>query len=113
MNIHRVAKPFGLWETGGMKKPELTDVGWLGPKDEMDRASHRFGKCSECHEIICVEKAVTDTQDTQPETNEMLYKAFRTHVKLKHSESAASATERSRLSYDHRQNLIDLDNWLP
>jgi hypothetical protein len=25
----------------------------------MDRASHRFGKCSECHETICVEKAVT------------------------------------------------------
>jgi hypothetical protein len=62
----------------------LTDVGWLGPKDEMDRASHRFGKCSECHEIICVEKSVTDTQNTQPETNEMLHKAFRTHVKLKH-----------------------------
>jgi hypothetical protein len=43
-NIHRVAKPFGLWETGGMKKPELTDAGWLGPRDEMDRASHRFGQ---------------------------------------------------------------------
>jgi hypothetical protein len=35
-----------------MKKPELTDVGWLGPKDEMDCASHRFGKCSNCDEII-------------------------------------------------------------
>ena len=71
-----------------MKKPELTDVGWLGPRDEMDRASHRFGKCSECHEIICVEKVVTDTQNTQPETNEMLYKAFRTHTKLKHGPNA-------------------------
>jgi hypothetical protein len=69
-----------------MKKPELTGVDWLGPKEEMDRASHRFGKCSECHEIICVEKSVTDTQDTQPETNEMLYKAFRIHVELRHSE---------------------------
>jgi hypothetical protein len=39
-----------------MKKPELTGAGWLGPKDEMDRASHRFGKCSNCDEIICVEK---------------------------------------------------------
>jgi len=29
---------------------------------------------------------VTDTQDTQPETTELLYKAFRTHVKLKHSD---------------------------
>ena len=38
--------------TWGMKKPELTDMGWLGPKDEMDRASHRFGKCSNCDEII-------------------------------------------------------------
>jgi hypothetical protein len=36
-----LAKLSGLWETGGMKKPELTDLGWLGPKDEMDRASHR------------------------------------------------------------------------
>ena len=68
-----------------MKKPELTEVDWLGPKDEMDRASHRFGKCSECHEIICVEKAVTDAQDIQRETTEVLYAAFRNHVALKHS----------------------------
>jgi hypothetical protein len=74
-----------------MKKPELTEVAWLGPREEMDRASHRFGKCSECLEIICVEKAVTDTQNTQPETNEMLYKAFRTHVKLKHPEDFSQA----------------------
>lgn len=52
----------------------------------MDDASHRFGKCSECREIICVEKAVTDSKSTQPETNEMLYSVFRTHVKLAHSE---------------------------
>jgi hypothetical protein len=78
-----------------MKKPELTNVGWLGPKDEMDRASHRFGKCSECQEIICVEKVVTDTQDTQPETAEMLHKAFRTHVELKHSEDARQALRAS------------------
>jgi hypothetical protein len=71
-----------------MKKPELTNVDWLGPKDEMDRASHRFGKCSECQEIICVEKAVADPQDTQPKTTEMLYQAFRTHVELKHPEDA-------------------------
>jgi hypothetical protein len=77
-----------------MKKPELTEVGWLGPKDEMDRASHRFGKCSECHEIICVEKAMTDTQNTQPETNEMLHKAFRSHVELKHSEDARPSAVR-------------------
>ena len=74
-----------------MKKPELTGLGWLGPRDEMDRASHRFGKCSECHEIICVEKVVTDTQNTQPETNEMLYKAFRAHAKLKHGPTALHA----------------------
>ena len=72
-------------------KPELTSVGWLGPRDEMDRASHYFGKCSECHEIICVEKAVTDAQDTQPETTDMLYGAFRTHVSLKHSEDSNRA----------------------
>jgi hypothetical protein len=81
-----------------MKKPELTDVGWLGPKDEMDRASHRFGKCSECREIICVEKAVTGGPSTQGQTTEMLYEAFRTHAKLKHSEdfdlAAIPATER-------------------
>ena len=68
-----------------MKKTELTDAGWLGPKYEMDSASHRFGKCSECHEIICVEKAVTDGPSAQGETTEMLNKAFRAHVKLKHS----------------------------
>jgi len=69
-----------------MKKPELTDTAWLGPKEEMDRASHRFGKCSECHEIICVEKAVTDGPSTHAKTSEMLHEAFRAHVKLKHSE---------------------------
>jgi hypothetical protein len=69
----------------GMKKPELTDAGWLGPRDEMDRASHRFGICSECREIVCVEKAVTNTQNTQSETNEMLDNAFREHVNLRHS----------------------------
>jgi hypothetical protein len=74
-----------------MKKPELTDVAWLGPKEEMDRASHRFGKCSECLEIICVEKAVTEAENTQPETNEMLYAAFRAHVKLKHGETFTQA----------------------
>jgi len=87
----RLAKLSGLWETWGMKKPELTDVGWLGPREEMDRASHHFGKCSECLEVICVEKAVTDTRDTQPETTEMLSKAFRAHVKLKHSEDFSQA----------------------
>jgi hypothetical protein len=76
-----------------MKKPELTDVGWLGPKDEMDRASHRFGKCSECNDIICVEKAVAGAQDTQPETTEMLYKAFRIHAKLTHSEDSKLTPE--------------------
>jgi hypothetical protein len=55
----------------------------------MDRASHLFGKCSECDEIICVEKAVAEKQNTQQETDEMIYKAFRTHVKLKHSEDAS------------------------
>jgi len=74
-----------------MKKPELTDAGWLGPKDGMDRASHRFGKCSDCHDIICVEKVVTDTQDTESETNDVLHEAFRTHVTLKHSEDASQA----------------------
>jgi|SRR5450755_2571478 hypothetical protein len=74
--------PVGNWS---MKKPELTDMAWLGPKEEMDRASHRFGKCSECHEIICVEKAVTDGPSTHGKTSEMLHEAFRAHVKLKHS----------------------------
>jgi len=74
-----------------MEKPELTDVAWLGPKEEMDRASHRFGKCSECLEIICVEKAVTDTENTQPETNEKLYAAFRAHTELKHEETFTQA----------------------
>jgi hypothetical protein len=74
-----------------MKAPELNEVGWLGPRGEMDCASHRFGKCSECSEIICVEKAIADTQNTQAETNEMLYTAFCTHVKLKHSQGDSQA----------------------
>jgi len=61
----------------------------------MDDASHRFGKCSECQEIICVEKAVTATENTQPETTEMLYKVFRTHVELKHSEDFSETAARS------------------
>ena len=52
----------------------------------MDAASHRFGKCSECHEIICAEKIVTDSESTQTETDEMLHKLFREHVAVKHSE---------------------------
>jgi hypothetical protein len=74
-----------------MKKPELTGVEWLGPKYEMDDASHRFGKCSDCHEIICVENAITDGPSTQGETTERLHKAFRIHVKLKHSEDFSQA----------------------
>jgi hypothetical protein len=72
-----------------MKKPELTAVVWLGPRSEMDRASHLFGKCSECYECICVEKAVADGPSTQQETSERLNQAFRTHVKLKHAGSAS------------------------
>jgi len=73
-------------KTRDMRTPELTDVVWLGARIEMDSASHRFGKCSECHEILCVEKVVTDSESTQTETTEMLYKLFRAHVALKHSE---------------------------
>lgn len=60
----------------------------------MDSASHCFGKCSECQEIICVEKVVTDSQNTQPKTTEMLSKAFRTHVTLKHSEEMNQSAAR-------------------
>ena len=66
----------------------------------MDRASHRFGKCSNCDEIICVEKAVTDGRSTQPQTSEMLYEAFHTHVKLKHSEDAIQAAYLAAKRYD-------------
>src|ERR1700733_7998508 len=57
---------FGLPET--RKRPELIDSGWLGPRDEMDRASHGFGKCSECRESIYVEKALTDGPCTRGQT---------------------------------------------
>jgi hypothetical protein len=60
----------------------------------MDSASHCFGKCSACQEIICVEKVVTDSQNTQPKTTERLYKVFRTHVTLKHSEEMNQSAER-------------------
>jgi hypothetical protein len=63
----------------------------------MDRASPRFGKYSEYHETVCVEKAVTDGPTTGQETNETLYETFRTHVKVRHSEesnlAAMPATE--------------------
>ena len=91
-----------------MATPKLTDVSWLGPKDEMDRASHLFGKCSECYEIICVEKAVADKQNTQQETNEMIYEAFHAHVKLKHSEDinqAASQAETKKTLDDYRKKV--------
>ena len=91
-----------------MATPKLTDVSWLGPKDEMDRASHLFGKCSECYEIICVEKAVAEKQNTQQETNEMIYEAFRTHVKLKHSEDAnqaASQAETKKTLDEYRKKV--------
>jgi hypothetical protein len=77
-----------------MRTPELTGVEWLGPRIEMDSASHCFGKCSECQEIICVEKVVTDSQNTQPKTTEMLYKVFRTHITLKHSEEMNQSAAR-------------------
>ena len=94
-----LAKPGGLWETGGMKKPELTGAGWLGPRSEMDRASHRFGKCSQCKEIICVEKAVADGPRTQRETSKILSKAFDTHVKLNHPENYNQAASRTTNNY--------------
>jgi hypothetical protein len=80
-----------LWETEDMKKPELIAEGWLGPRYEMDDASHRFGKCSECNETICVEKAVTDPESTGPETTEMLHSVFRRHIKLMHSEDSTQS----------------------
>jgi hypothetical protein len=85
-SVHNPIAASPLWETVDMKKPELTDVDWLGPKEEMDRASHQVGKCSECLEIICVEKAVTKTENTQPETTEKLHAAFHAHIRLKHAE---------------------------
>jgi hypothetical protein len=60
----------------------------------MDSASHRFGKCSECHEIICVEKAIADGPSTQEKISDMLHQAFRAHVKLKHSEDFSQAAAR-------------------
>lgn len=90
--IHRVWQSGpACGKLGHMKTPELADVGWLGPRYEMDSASHRFGKCSQCHEIICVEKAVTDSNSTGPETTELLYKLFRAHVKLMHSEDSTQS----------------------
>ena len=93
-----MVKLSSLWEADGMKRPALTKMGWLGPRDEMDRASHLIGKCSKCHEVICVEKAVTDGPSTLQQTNERLDEAFRTHVKLKHTEefnvAAIPASER-------------------
>lgn len=93
-----MVKLSGSWEADFMKRPELTKMGWLGPRNDMDRASHRFGECSDCREVICVEKAVIDGPSTLSQTNEQLEEAFRTHMKLKHTEdfdlAAIPATER-------------------
>lgn len=78
-----------------MATPKLIALSWLGPENEMDRASHLFGKCSECDEIICVERAVADKQNTQRETDEMIYKAFGTRVKLKQSDDASQAARQA------------------
>jgi hypothetical protein len=45
--LHAPLWHFGLGgrETEDMKNAELLDLGWLGPRDEMDRARHRFGNC--------------------------------------------------------------------
>jgi hypothetical protein len=83
-----------------MRKPELTDVGWLGPRSEMDRASHRFGKCFQCNEIICVEKVVADGPSTQRETSKMLFKAFDAHVKLNQPENYNQGASRTANNYD-------------
>jgi hypothetical protein len=50
------------------ENPKLTEVARLGPSDEMDRASQYCSRCSECNEIICIAKAVTDGPSTQRET---------------------------------------------
>ena len=90
----------GPRQYGGLlyDKTRIDRCGLAWTKGRMDRASHRFGKCSECHETICVEKAIADGPSTLGQTNEVLYEAFRAHVKLKHSEdfnlAAIPATER-------------------
>ena len=93
-----MAKSSVAWETGKYEKARTDRRGLAGAKGRNGSASHRFGKCSECREVICVEKVVTDGPSTQGQTTEMLNEAFRTHVKLKHSEdfnlAAVPATER-------------------
>ena len=86
----------------------------------MDRASHRFGRCSECHEIICVEKAVTDGPSTHGKTSQILDEAFRIHIKLRHSEdfnlAAIPATERHdaqamTIGKGKRPSTLKGDSW--
>lgn len=81
-----------------MEKPELTDLGLLGPMDEIDRASHHISKCSACHEIISVEKAVADGPSTQRQTSELLelYVHTRTRSISKLRSNLKKASDRSR-----------------
>jgi hypothetical protein len=52
-------------------------------------------------------KAVTDTQNTQPETTEMLYKAFPAHVKLKQARiSAKPLPEVLSVTHDETSNAM-------
>jgi hypothetical protein len=64
----------------------IAEVGWAQEEPLFVENS------PECHEIICVEKAATEGPSTQQQTSGMLYEAFRTHVKLKHSEDFNIAT---------------------
>lgn len=70
-----------------MAKPELLAVSWLAPSDIAERATHRFGKCSECGDTIAVERA-----NPINETDGALYRAFREHVRLKHKEDSSGAS---------------------
>jgi hypothetical protein len=63
-----------------MKKPELIEVVGSAPRTRWIAPVIASASARSAMRSSAWEKAVTDTQSTQPETTEMLYMAFRNHV---------------------------------
>jgi hypothetical protein len=66
-----------------MENPKLTGESWLEPKAPLARATHLISACSECYEIICVEKAKSK-EDIEKQTRASLNAAFQAHIKARH-----------------------------
>jgi hypothetical protein len=82
LNFHRLAFGTGLWETAGVKKPELVVTA---------QGKGLRGKCSSCSESAFKVDVPEDTPDYRND----LQRSFTVHLKLVHMhEDASQAAER-------------------